>query len=150
MDPISVAGLAIAVAQVTGACLKASWKIVGPSQHSSKDLQELNTELYSFNAAVGNLQAHLKACEDDPARLHALSGLEEPLRKSKEILELIKPRLEDVTFIRKLRKHVLGANFDKRLKSCLRSLKMSRTLFAEVLQMDQRLVPWSGNTSVSR
>ena len=145
MDPISVAGLAIAVTQVIGACLKASRKVLGPSQHRSKVLQEMNTELYSFNAAVANLEAHLKACDDDPARLHALSGLEEPLRISTKTLELIKARLEDATFIGKFRKNVLGASFDEKLKGCLRSLQMSRTLFAEVLHMDSRLVS-SGNT----
>lgn len=146
MDPISIAGLAIAVAQVTGACLKASKKILGPSQHSSKGLEEINLELYAFNAAVRNLQAHLEACDDDPARLHALSGLTEPLRVSMETIGLIKNQLEDATFIGKMRKHVLGARFDEKLKGCLRSLKMSRTLFAEVLHIDSRFVPLSCNT----
>ena len=136
MDPISITGLAIAITQVISACLKASRKVLGPSQHNSKLLQEINTELYSFNAAVANLETHLKACDDDPTRLHALSGLQEPLRLSERTVVLIKARLEDATFIGRLRKHVLGASFDEKLNGYLRSLQMSRTLFAEVLHID--------------
>lgn len=140
MDPVSITGLTIAITQVIAACLKASRKVLGPSQHSSKFLQEINTELYSFNAAVANLETHLKACKDDPTRLHALSGLQEPLKLSERTVELIKIRLEDATFIGKLRKHVLGASFDEKLNGYLRSLQMSRTLFSELLEMDSRLV----------
>lgn len=145
MDPISVAGLAIAVAQVIAACLKSAREYVGPSQHSSKYLQCIISDLFSFNGAIKNLQTELEVCEEDQARLLALDNLKEPLETSKRTLELIQNRLEDLTFVRK---HVLGAQFDGKPKNYLRALQMSRTLFHEVLQMDQRLVFLSDDSRV--
>lgn len=145
MDGLNIAGLALAVAQVTAACLKTSRNYVGPSQHSSKHLQELTSNLSSFNEAISNLQTHLEVCAEDQGRLLALANLKEPLEKSMKSVELIKTRLEDPSFVRK---HVLGAHFDGKLRSCLKSLKMSRTLFDEVLQMDQRLVSSPAETCI--
>lgn len=146
MDPASVAALVIPVAQVTGACLKASRNLVGPSQYRSKGLQEITADLYSFNTAVENLRKHLESCEDQ-GRLQELSVLREPLETSKASLSLIQARLKDRGFVRNLvRKHMLGAHFDEKLKGCLRSLKRSRNLLNDVLQTDQRFVSSSSNT----
>lgn len=147
MDPVSVAGLAIAVAQVTSACLKSSGKLVGPSKHNSKTLLEIMSDLYSFNAAIKNLQTHLEANEEDQGRLNALSILQEPLETSKKALEMIKSRLEDPKF---MHKYVLGARFDEKLKGYLGTLKIGRRLFDDVLLMDQRLVFSFGGTSILR
>lgn len=138
MDPVTIAALAIAVAQVTGACIKCISKFVGPSQHDSQDLEDIKRDLYSFNAAITNLELHLEAHEEDQVRLNALSTLEEPLKVCKESLDLIQTRLKDVTFMRKMRNQVLGVRFDEKLKRSLRTLKMSRTFFDEVLHMDER------------
>ena len=145
MDPISITGLVIGVGQVTAACLKSSRTYVGPSHHSSKDLQGMSSDLYSFNAAISNLQTHLEIHQEDQVRLDAFEKLKKPLKISEENLNQLRTRLEDATF---LKKHLLGIRFDKPLNECLRSLKMSRNLFHDVLQMDQRLVSWSG-TNVS-
>lgn len=150
MDPISVTGLAIAVAQVTSACLKSIRKSAGPSQHSSNDLKDIKSDLYSFNAAISNLKLHLQVHEADDSRLLALSDLERPLKRSNEALKLIKSRLEDVTFVRRVQKQVLGVRFDEKLKGCLRVLKMSSTLFVKVLQIDHMSVSSCGSTGVLR
>lgn len=145
MDPLSITGVAIAVEQVIAACLKSSRKYVGPSHHSSKDLQEISSDLYSLNAAIANLKTHLEINKEDQVRIEALSKLKEPLEISEQNLNSLRTRLEDATFVKK---YLLGVRFDKPLKQCLMSLKLSRTLFHEVLQMDQRLVPSSGYTGV--
>ena len=147
MDPISVTGLVIAVVQLAAACLKSSRTFVGPSQHSHKYLHDIISDLYSFNAAIKNLETHLQICEEDQGRLNSLSDLKEPLETSKTSLELIENYIKDPKF---MRKHVLGVRFDEKLKGCMRSLKMSRILFEEVLQMDQRSVSSFSDTNVSR
>ncbi len=138
MDPITLTPLVIGVVQVTGTCLKSISKIVGPSQHSSEGLKDILLELYSFNAAILNLKAHLDLHKEDQDRLHALLELEKPLKRSDEALNLIHNRLQSVTFVRKLQNQVFGSRFDEKLKGSMRSLKVSRALFSEVLLIDQR------------
>ncbi len=140
---MDLAGLVLAATQMTGTCLKASRKLAGPSQHSFKELREIISNLYFFDVAISNLQKHVQACEEDQARLQALLILEEPLQNSMRSLEMIKTRLEDTTFVGK---YFRGVSFDNELKDSLRSLKRGRTLFQDVLQMDNRLVSLSGST----
>ena len=142
MELVGVASLVIAVGQVTGACLKSATKTVGISQHSSEYLKGIVSELYSFSAAIANLREHLALCEEDQARLNALSSLEGPLTASRENLEMIKSQLEDTTL---LRSYLFGAGFDKKMKDCLRSLRTGRVLFHDVLDMDERSVYSSGD-----
>ena len=137
MDPLSVTAFVISVVQLTGACLKISGKFLGSSQHTPKGLEELNVYLYSFNAAVSNLQTHLDVCEEDQARLHALSSIQKPLERSMDSLTLIKTRLEDTAI---MGKYLRGVAFDKKLKECLDSLDTARKLFDRVLQLDNRSV----------
>ena len=144
MDPLSITALVISVVQLTGACLKSSGKFLGSSKHNPKGLQELTVYLYSFNAAVSNLQTHLDVCEEDQARLHALSSIQKPLEKSMESLTLIKTRLEDTKTVGK---YLRGVAFDKKLGECLESLDTARKLFDQVLQLDNRSVFSSGTES---
>ena len=149
MDPVALTGLVIAAIALTGTCLKASKKFTekfaGPSQHNSKDLRDIVSDLHSFEVAFINLQKHVQACEEDQARLQELSNLEVPLQNSMRSLEIIKTQLEDTTFVGK---YLRGVGFDNELKSSLRSLKTGRRLFQDVIQMDNRLVSSSGNTAV--
>ncbi len=141
MDPISITGiaaLALPVAQATVSCLLALSKFVGPSQHTPKQLKEVLEDLYSFNAAIGNLQVNLEAHKEDQARLNALSGLREPLERSKIALDLIQSWLENKTFASKAKSKVTGVRFDKNLKGCMESLKRSRALFSDMLLIDER------------
>ena len=137
MDPISIAALALSVAQATSSCLHFS-KFVGSSQNTPKELKKQFKDLYSFNAAISNLQVNLEVHKEDQARLKALSGLREPLERSIIALELIHSRLEKDTFADKAKSIVIGVRFDKELNNCMESLERSRTLFHEVLLIDER------------
>ena len=147
MELVGIASLVIAVGQVTGVCLKSATKIVETSQNSSRYLKDIVSDLYSFNAAIANLREHLVSCEEDQARLNALSSLEGPLTTSEENLKMIKSQLEDTTFVRK---YLFGVGLDKKMKDCLRSLKTGRNLFHDVLDMDERSVCSSGDLRSSR
>lgn len=91
---------------------------MGPSQHSSKELRDIHSDLFFFHKTITNLDRELKTSEEDQGRLKALRGLQKPLETSQKALDTIKTRLEDVTF---MRKHVFGARFDQQVKVCLRS-----------------------------
>lgn len=135
MDPVSLTASIIAILQVTGICLKYTNKFVGPSKHNSADLQSLLSTLYAFNGSVKNLQTHLEICEEDQARLAALSYIEKPLADCKDVLGLLEERLKSTSFVAK---HVVGVRFDARLRRFLSCLEHSRALFNETLQGDQR------------
>ena len=145
MDPASIVGLVAAVVQLTGTCLKTCGKFLGPSKQTPKDLQEVTKILYSFHAAVINLRTHLDTCEEDQARLNSLSSLHESLEKSMKSIGLIKARLEDTSLVGKL---LLGVAFDKKLKECLKSLKTAKTLYKNVIHMDNRLVYSVANAAI--
>ena len=142
MDPASVAGLIIAIVQLTGTCVKSINSFVGPSQHHSQRLKDITSDVWDFQGAVTNLQTFLESSEENQARLDTLPFLQHPLETCKDSLQLIKTRLEDETFVGK---YLLGSSFDKKLKDCLRSLKMGRTLFHNVLLLDNRSVFSSGD-----
>jgi len=138
MDPVSVISLAasiVAVVQLTGLCLKLSGKLLGPSKHSSKDLQVISANLYSFNGALRNLQTHFEICEEDEGRLMALAELREPLRDCEKALKTVEEHLQGVKSIGKA---ISGVRFDSKLKTCMSSLEHSRALFNEALQADQK------------
>ena len=99
MDGLSIAASIIAVVQLTGTCLKLGKNFLGPSQHSSASLNAISQSLYSFNAAIQNLQTHYEINEEDHARLHALSPLAEPLKRCEEALGIISERLDTVDFL---------------------------------------------------
>lgn len=140
MDPVSALGLAasiIAVVQLTGSCLKSTQKFLGPSQHSSNDLQTISATLYAFNGSIRNLQTHLEICEEDQARLQALEYLQKPLQDCEDALKVIESRVKNLTFVGQ---HVVGVRFDSKLKRCLRALDDSGSLLSLALQADQKLV----------
>ena len=91
---------------------------------------------------------HLDVYEADQARFDAPSVLQQPLEISRDSLQLIESRVEDATFVGE---DLLGSGFYKKLKDCLRSLKIGRTLFHDVfLHMDGRLVLSSGDVKIWR
>lgn len=90
---------------------------------------------------------YLDIYEADQARLDAFSVLQQPLEISRDSLQLIKSRVEDATF---MGEDLLGPSLNKKLKDCLRSLKIGRTLFHDVLHMDGRLVLSSGDVDIWR
>lgn len=90
---------------------------------------------------------HLYVYEADQARLDAPSVLRQPLKISRDSLQLIKSRVEDATFVGE---DLLGSGFNKKLKGYLRSLKIGRILFHGVLHVDGRLVLSSGDVDIWR
>lgn len=142
-----MAGLVIAIVQVTGTCLMSISNHLGPSPHHPEYLREITSDLYSFHATIRNLQMHLDVYEADQARLNALSLLQRPLEMSRDSLQIIKSRLEDATFFGE---GSPGSGFDRKLKDCVKCLKIGRTLFHDVLHMDGRLVLLSSDADIWR
>lgn len=142
MDPASIAGLVITIVEVTGTCLMSISNYLGPSPHRPEYLRDITSDLYSFHATIRNLQMHLDVYEADQTRLDALSVLQRPLEMSRDSLQLIKSRLEDATFFGE---GSLGPGFDRKLKDCLKCLKIGWTLFHDVLHMDGRSVLTTGD-----
>lgn len=133
MDGLTVAASIISVVQLTGACLRLGKKLLGPSKHSSASLDLISRSLYSFNGTIKNLQTHYEINEDDQARLDALIHLSEPLRRCEKVLEIIKDRLENTTFIGQ---YVVGECFDRKLKKSLQEMEEARKLFEMALHSD--------------
>ena len=129
MDPVSITALASGIAELTVSCLKTCKKSLGPSQENDRELRELNSNLYSFNAAVKNLQTHLNVFEEDQARLQELSYNEEPLKRSQESLEHIEARLKNPTLVGK---YLRGVGIDKKWTECLSSSNAAKILFDDL------------------
>jgi hypothetical protein len=131
MDGLSLAASVIAVIQLAGSCLKLSRKFLGPSEFSSS----MVTALYGFNGAVKTFQTHLEIYEDDEVRLRSLEYLKPALRRCEEALNIVKDFVEKAGFIGK---HVIGPNFDRKLKPSLKALDGAKELFMLALHADQQ------------
>ncbi len=135
MDGLSLAASVIAVIQLAGSCLKLSRKWIGPSEHSSTDLDTMTKALYGFNGAIKNFQTHLEIYEDDEARLRSLDYFTPALERCREALDSIQTFLEGTGFIGK---HLIGPRFDRKLKASLKTLDGAKDLFMLALQTDQQ------------
>jgi hypothetical protein len=135
MDGLSLAASVIAVIQVAGSCLKLSRRWIGPSEFGSSDLATMTTALYEFNGAMKTFQTHLEIHEDDEARLSSLDYLKPALGRCKEALDTVKDFMEHAGFIGK---HLIGPQFDRKLKTSLKALDGAKELFMLALHADQQ------------
>jgi len=140
MEAVGLVASVIAIVQLTGACLKLSSKLTGPSSYKPERLQSLSTTLYNFNGTIKNLQTHLEIYEDDQARLDTLTYLQEPLMRCSEALQLLSSRMQsDGLFAL----YIMGSRFDKKVDLCLRVLNDAKGLLELALQCDQRYVQYT-------
>lgn len=93
MEAVGLVASVIAIVQLSGACLKLSSKLLGPSSYKPERLQSLSTSLYGFNGTIRNLQTHLEIHEDDRARFDTLNHLQEPLMRCRDALQLLSSRM---------------------------------------------------------
>ena len=134
MDPVTALSLVHTTVQLTSSCIKVCRKYVGPSTHSSADIQGISDDLWTFNAALKNLETYYGIYEEDQAEEVAepiaLPSIKEPLSHCDEALQSIKKHVESK------KKFFTGARFDTALEKQLKCLKDSRILFKELLLMD--------------
>ena len=132
MDPFSTLGVTasiIACIQLTGALLKR----VGPSEHSKRDLNNIVKSICGIRGAYESLKSYLEINEDE-ARLSALQHLREPLQECKDVLDILKDRLQK-TFI--VDNRIVGNLGDSKLKKGLQRLDNAKELFDLILHVDQ-------------
>lgn len=133
MDPFSILGVTasiIACIQLTGALLKR----VGPSHHSTSQLNRILFVTSSFRGACEGLKLCLEFNEKDSARSMALRQLEAPLKESKAVLDLLQQRLRGVSLVGQ---HLVGVLWDAKLKSSLQRLEEAKALFELAMHADQ-------------
>lgn len=126
MEVIGLTASIIAIVQLTGSCIKIGGRYLGPTKHTSKDLNELSSVLYQFHGTITTLELHHRIHEEDEARLYALSHLNQPLKKCEQALTIIKQRLENINSIEK---YVTGSRFDRDLKQAMHDIAESKSLF---------------------
>lgn len=139
MDPFTVLGVAasiIACIQLTGDLLKR----VGPSDHCKAELNRVLKVVSGFSGAYEGLKVHLEFNEKDEARLSMLQHLEEPLQRSKQALDILEERLQNVGFIGQ---YIIGSTWDKKFKRCLQRLDDAKELFELAMLADQQYVTTS-------
>ena len=140
MAEIGLAASIIAVAQLTGQCLKTIRKRIGPSESSSSELSGISKSLYEFNGALKNFQTHLEIYEDDAARLQSLEDMGSALHRCEAALRVVKEFTEKTNF---LGKYLMGPKFDNKLKASLKTLDGAKELLILALHRDQMLVSTS-------
>lgn len=124
MDPISVLGVTanlIACLQLTGTLLKR----FGSSNHSNTDLNRILKTIEAFQDSCNDLKSHLETNPENEARLSTYQRLKEPLQLCQEALKFLRKRLERPTFIGQ---HIVGSNWDAKLKKCLQRLDEAKDL----------------------
>ena len=134
MDPFSVLGVTasiIACIQLTGELLKR----LGPSEHNKADLNRILQVVSEFNGAYEGFKLCLKYNERDHARLSMLQHLEGPLKDTKEVLEFLESRLQNVRF---MGQYIIGSNWDGRFKKQLKRLEDAKALFELAMHADQQ------------
>lgn len=134
-DGLSVAASVFAVIQLAGACLKLSGKWLGPSEFGSTDLAAVEMTLVGFAEAATKFQTHLRAHEDDTARMESLGFLSRVLERCTTALGVVKDFIENRGFIGK---HIIGPRFDHKLKASLKALEAAKELLAFALHADHQ------------
>ena len=134
MDPISALGLVLTAVQLTSSCLKVCRKFLGPSKHDRTYIQAIYGDLMAFHGSLKNLETHYRIYEESQARPIALPSIRKPMSDCEKTLESLQKHLESKNFFKRF---TTGARFDTVLERHLNSLKNSRNLFQELLQVDQ-------------
>lgn len=135
-DPLSLLGATIAVVQLTGGCVKLVRSKIGPSRHSSHEIDSIISNLNGFGKAIEQFKTHIEAQslngnhEDEP--FDNLDYLKIPLEDCKIALRVV----EDFLNKSSLKQIFFGVKFDRKLKGALSSLREARHLFAEVVGLN--------------
>ena len=138
MESIGLVASVIAVAQLTGACLKLSRKWLGPSEFTTTELRSITADLYAFNGILRTFQTHIEICEEDEARLVSLQHLEPVLDSCNEALGAIKAFSEKTGYIGK---HMIAPRFDRKVKLSLEVLRRAKDVFVLAVQADHQYAP---------
>lgn len=125
----------IAVAQLTGACLRLARKWLGPSAFSTAELRSIMADLYAFAGVMHSFRTHLEVYDDDEARLVSLQHLAPVLESCGEALEAIKKFLDESGTVGR---HLLGARFDRKLGVSLKVLDGAKEIFMVAVHADHQ------------
>jgi hypothetical protein len=138
MDPVTALGMAasiVAVLQLTGALIKPATSSLGPSENDEKELKRLMTTMTGLQTAYNSLEQYLKRTSGAAETL--ATAIKQPIEECKAVLDELKLRLANMTFVRK---HIIGRKWDKSFKRLVGRLDDARQLFDVIVQGDQSYV----------